>query len=250
MKWFHGMEHPPGWLELIRPPNLFTVPGDVLAGAALAGLSVKRMPALLLAVAVSMMLYLSGLILNDYVDRGRDARERPFRPIPSGRVNARQAQFVSLLLMTLAVFASWFAGIELLLAAAVLAVLILAYDGPARRVPALGFATMGLCRGFNVLVGAGAAGGLFARPPLVGALITTLYIVAVTSLAYTETEGPRAAERQRQIGRLIRGLTFLQIALIGVSAFGNPVWFTASTTALLLLMFLGAAQAARVFYGS
>lgn len=40
---------------------------------------------LLLAIAMSLM-YCGGMVMNDYVDRRIDARERPGRPIPSGRV--------------------------------------------------------------------------------------------------------------------------------------------------------------------
>src|SRR5512143_1178807 len=80
-----------GWLELVRPPNLFTVPGDVLAGAALAGIAMRTMLTLASAVLISLLLYAAGLILNDYMDRRTDARERPERPIPSGRVSAAHA---------------------------------------------------------------------------------------------------------------------------------------------------------------
>jgi 4-hydroxybenzoate polyprenyltransferase len=160
-----------GWLELIRPPNLFTVPGDVLAGAALAGFEAPQLPLLLAAIPISLLLYLSGLILNDYTDRHRDARERPSRPIPSGRVDARSAGSVALLLLTTAVLLSRLAGSQVRLTALVLAVLILAYNGPARRVPPVGFVVMGLCRGGNICVGAAAVDRLAAVPVAVGAAL-------------------------------------------------------------------------------
>jgi len=127
-----------GWLELIRPPNLFTVPGDVLAGAALAGFEASRLPQVLMTVAVSLLLYVSGLILNDYADRGRDARERPQRPIPSGRVDARSAGGVALLLLAVAIVLGWLVGPRVMITATLVAALVLAYNGPARRVPWLG----------------------------------------------------------------------------------------------------------------
>ncbi len=44
-----------------------------------------------LLLAASGMLYAAGVTLNDWFDRELDARERPGRPIPSGRVSAAAA---------------------------------------------------------------------------------------------------------------------------------------------------------------
>jgi 4-hydroxybenzoate polyprenyltransferase len=207
-----------GW-KLIRPPNLFTVPGDVLAGAALAGFEASRLPQVLMTVAVSLLLYVSGLILNDYADRGRDARERPQRPIPSGRVDARSAGGVALLLLAVAIVLGWLVGPRVMITATLVAALVLAYNGPARRVPWLGFAVMGLCRGGNVYLGAAAVDRLAALPVAVGAVTAAAYIAGVTTLAYTEAQGPDAKAKQKRIGQLIRGLIVLQAAYVAVSAF-------------------------------
>lgn len=68
--------------ELVRLPAGLSVPGDVLAGAALSG--ARRRPAQLLGLcAASAGLYLGGMALNDWADREVDAVERPGRPIPS-----------------------------------------------------------------------------------------------------------------------------------------------------------------------
>src|SRR5690606_18979266 len=69
-------------LELVRAPAALSVPGDTLAGAAAAG----RRPAAGLALA-SVLMYWSGMALNDWADREEDAAERPGRPIPAGRIS-------------------------------------------------------------------------------------------------------------------------------------------------------------------
>ncbi|MBR4318381.1 MAG: UbiA family prenyltransferase [Kiritimatiellae bacterium] len=71
------------WAELLRLPNLFTVPGDILAGWVLAGM---RGAFPVLPIIASLCLYSAGLLLNDACDAKIDAHERPSRPIPSGRV--------------------------------------------------------------------------------------------------------------------------------------------------------------------
>ena len=61
------------WCELLRIPNLFTVYGDVLAGAALGWLTLGNWETLSIgrvftATLVSVLLYAYGLIENDWVD--------------------------------------------------------------------------------------------------------------------------------------------------------------------------------------
>ena len=75
------------YLLLGRVSNLPTVWTNTLAGATLAGAAVAPGRLTLLAAAFSL-LYTGGMYLNDAFDRESDARERPERPIPSGRVRA------------------------------------------------------------------------------------------------------------------------------------------------------------------
>ena len=76
------------YLLLGRVSNLPTVWTNTLAGCALAGAAVGPGRLALLALAFSL-LYTGGMYLNDAFDRESDARERPERPIPSGRIGAR-----------------------------------------------------------------------------------------------------------------------------------------------------------------
>ena len=77
------------YVELLRPPNVTTALGDVLAGYAVAGRGQPQaLPPLLMA---TMCLYAGGVVLNDVCDVDIDRIERPERPIPSGRVSRRAA---------------------------------------------------------------------------------------------------------------------------------------------------------------
>ncbi|WP_258036934.1 UbiA family prenyltransferase, partial [Streptomyces sp. SM14] len=75
--------------ELVRAPAALTVPGDIVAGAAAAGRALDGRVAL--TAAGSVCLYWAGMALNDWADREEDARDRPGRPIPSGRVSPSAA---------------------------------------------------------------------------------------------------------------------------------------------------------------
>ena len=145
------------WLSLLRLPNLLTVPGDPLAGALLTAFSAQRCPdwiALLPVCAATVFLYAAGLLSNDYFDRNEDARLRPERPIPSGRITPAGVLLVAIVLtfsgIAAAVAASPRAGAVL----ALLAASIWGYNAAAKRNAVAGPLAMGLCRGLSLLSGA------------------------------------------------------------------------------------------------
>ena len=172
------------WLELLRLPNLFTVPGDILVGWALAG--ARGSPAL--GIAASLCLYVSGLLFNDWFDAAVDARERPGRPIPSGRVNRRAVLFLAVSLLALGIGLAGSGWVV----AGLLALAILAYDGYVKNVPGLGVGTMGLCRALNVLLGAAATWPApwppIGAPLRVAAGFFWVYIILVSVVARDEAK--------------------------------------------------------------
>ena len=212
-----------GWLELVRPPNLFTVPGDPIAGFVLAGGGNGGFWPAALAALAAALLYMAGLVWNDCADAREDALARPARPIPGGRVKRRHALAAAIALAAGGVTLAWRATPQAGLAALALTVLVLAYNFLARRHVAAGVITMGLCRGTSVLLGAAAAWGTqaagipaeagttngvsgvfeaFVVPPLggnygshvlpwVAAVGIMLYIIAVSVLAHGETHRQR-----------------------------------------------------------
>lgn len=180
------------YAALVRLPNLFTSPPDVILGAALAStvagsVSIPGVAGLALA---SVLLYASGTTLNDYADAEEDARERPERPIPSGDVSRRVALFVGVVLLVTGVGVATVAGGGAAGATAgALALAILLYDGVFKG-STVGFLFMGASRGLNVLLGVAAAGVAPTELPtwvlLVPALVV-LYIAGVTYMAESET---------------------------------------------------------------
>lgn len=169
-------------LELVRAPAALTVLGDTMAGAHAAALpfGLRRW----LLPAASVFLYSGGMALNDYADRTLDALERPERPIPSGRISPRRA---------LAVAGGCFAtglglaatggGRQALAVAAPLAGAICLYNLAAKSTPA-GPLSMALCRGLDVLMG---AGGACAALPSAG--LIALHTAGVTAQSRGEVHG-------------------------------------------------------------
>ncbi|NBV85120.1 MAG: hypothetical protein EBS01_02380 [Verrucomicrobia bacterium] len=74
------------WLQLFRAPNLFTVPGDPIAGYLIAYAGFFDTSIVFVTMA-SLAFYGAGLLLNDLIDIAEDRAERPNRPLPSGQVS-------------------------------------------------------------------------------------------------------------------------------------------------------------------
>ncbi len=185
-----------GYLRLTRPANLPTAMADILAGAAIAGLtSVIEAPfgedwqyllKLITLVASSVFLYAGGVVLNDVFDLSTDVLERPERPIPSGLISQSSAGlFGGVLLMMGIIFAAWVSGLSGLLAGT-LALMILLYNALSKKSVVLGPLNMGICRGLNLILGMSVIGEL-AEP--LYAVIPMVYIFAITLISRGEVHG-------------------------------------------------------------
>jgi len=171
--------------ELVRLPAVLTVPGDALVGATVAGgaRDLRRSAGL---AGASSCLYLAGMALNDYADRNRDARERPSRPIPSGRVTPGFALGLAAGLTAsgaaLAVAVDGPRGLPLVLP---LAAAVWSYDLVLKNTAA-GPGGMSACRALDVLLGAGLRGVPQALP---AAAVVGAHTAIVTTISRREVEG-------------------------------------------------------------
>lgn len=185
------------YLQLMRPANLLTAAADILAGFAAAALAnAAALPWLLLATTG---LYSGGVVLNDVFDAQLDARERPERPIPAGRVTVRDGALLGAALLAAGAGAAFLSSrVSGILALLILGCTVL-YNGWGKHQPVLGPINMGACRGLNLLLGVSAA------PALVGerwflALIPIGYIAAITAVSTGEVHGGRRGTGQLALG--------------------------------------------------
>ncbi len=158
---------PKAYLDLMRAPAALTVLGDSVVGAMWSGrpLGGRRL-ALPLA---SALLYWSGMVLNDWADRKRDAVERPERPIPSGDVSPAAALSAATILAA---------------AAGRITLCVVAYDVAAKDTAA-GPLVMSGCRFFDVMLGAAP----HYRRALIPASVIGLHTTAITVLSRSEVTG-------------------------------------------------------------
>ncbi len=191
------------WLRLLRLPNLFTAPGDSLGGYFLASafkgdVSINVWIIVLLA-AISVFTYAFGVVMNDVMDYQEDCRNRPERPLPSGKISRDRATIfcaqlwgLSVVLLVICTKLKCLVFYDVLFVLFGLWLTIVLYNFWLKRYRLVGSIAMGLCRGLNFLLGVTATGYSTSLgkiwPVFVPFVAVIAYIAAVTWLADKENE--------------------------------------------------------------
>jgi 4-hydroxybenzoate polyprenyltransferase len=171
------------------------------------------------------------VIFNDVADRETDRKERPNRPIPSGKITRRNAILLALLLIIISITISYFISVATLIIVFVLIPSIFLYDFVLKN-SSFGIAAMGATRVLNILLGAslnlsnsieGEPDYVFYRLGLV-CISEFIYISGITAISKYETHKTHSLH----LGRL-QTLLFLSPVIIGVYSasiglFNNNTW--------------------------
>lgn len=154
---YHVSQRVKEYLQLIRLPNVFTTPSNILAGyfAAVTTTAAAEADGVhLIAIMVSSgLLYIAGIVLNDYFDIEIDKKERPSRPLPSGKISKGYALTIAIVALLIANIIALVVGPISLAISLALTLLIIAYDYQLKYT-VLGPFAMGGTRSLNVIFGA------------------------------------------------------------------------------------------------
>jgi 4-hydroxybenzoate polyprenyltransferase len=154
---YHVSQRVKEYLQLIRLPNVFTTPSNILAGyfAAVTTTTATEADGVhLIAIMVSSgLLYIAGIVLNDYFDIEIDKKERPSRPLPSGKISKGYALTIAIVALLIANIIALVVGPISLAISLALTLLIIAYDYQLKY-SVLGPFAMGGTRSLNVIFGA------------------------------------------------------------------------------------------------
>lgn len=226
------------YAQLVRLPNVFTAIADIALGALAAeALPGHWLPFTFLCLA-SACLYSAGMVWNDFFDLEQDRKERPSRPLPSGRISRNAAVAFGLALFLGGLLFSHLAGWSLapgreeaggrlvwtpIILTLLLIAAILLYDGWLKRTWA-GPLGMGLCRFLNVLLGLSAGGNLGGSLGVHLAGIVGIYIVGVTWFARTE------ARMSSQRALAVAAIVMLAALLLALPL---PIRFEPGTSSVL-----------------
>lgn len=203
------------YLRLIRLPNLFTVPSNILVGyfALIRPIHTDIVQLSLLA-ASSILLYASGLVFNDYFDIQIDLNERPCRPLPSGKISKRRAITIGVASMISANLAAFFAGGPNSSAiSGLVSVIVISYDYKLKKTN-FGPIAMALARSINVVLGSSPAlylilqnNNLLARMAFI-IIFVFGYIFSISLLSRKEVQLDEFHKDSQTIFRNIRATIF------------------------------------------
>jgi 4-hydroxybenzoate polyprenyltransferase len=188
------------YLLLVRLPNTFTAPSNILTGYFAVILSWHANVSVLAILMISStLLYVSGIVFNDFFDIEIDRKERPFRPLPSNEITKQKALIIAAASMIIANLLAFAAGTASLIVAIILSATIIGYDYRLKRTMA-GPVTMGSARFLNIFLGAspGLAGLLYYNDNflltrlLLLSILMLLYVFAISILSRMEVGGVKS----------------------------------------------------------
>jgi 4-hydroxybenzoate polyprenyltransferase len=224
------------YLLLVMLPNAFTALPNIMAGYfSLTGPSEANALHLSILMASSALLYISGIIFNDYFDIETDRKERPSRPLPSGQVPRRNALALAVATLAAANILAFFVSPASLAVSAALSAVLLAYDYRAKQ-GRLGPAAMGAARFLNVLLGASPALLYASATPwntLLAASAMFAYVYSITLLSRKEAGEHEKSAQSKSVAQsfsIIAGVIALAAVLIayrGPQMLANMALFSA-----------------------
>jgi geranylgeranylglycerol-phosphate geranylgeranyltransferase len=114
-------------LETMRPYTVLWCGLVSLVGACVTMGKLPSTPVTLLVLFIPMMGWIAGLYLSDYLDRNLDVIQKPHRPIPSGRIQPKEAIFVGAVFALSGFFLTFFLNLINIILVFVVALLVFLY---------------------------------------------------------------------------------------------------------------------------
>jgi 4-hydroxybenzoate polyprenyltransferase len=202
------------YLLLIRAPNLFTLPSNILSGYfATTLLGDANITQLLLLIFSSIFLYVAGIILNDYFDINVDRKERPNRPLASGQITKRSALLIATSSTVAGNVLSWSVSWNSFIISFCLTIVIFIYNYWLKRNRAGNPLTMGSARFLNVLLGGSSALGLVTKMDLTLVFIGYCLFLYTASISLLSMKEVSTGERLSNKAWIPIVLSFLTVLL-------------------------------------
>ena len=202
------------YLLLIRLPNLFTLPSNIILGFVLVStftMTITSVIQILMLVTISILLYCVGLVLNDLFDYEVDKKERPNRPLASGKVTKKVAIILVTILAAISLILSLLVSVTTFSISVLLLVIIFGYDKYLKNTLAGPF-TIAAARVTNIILGTTVNNGLENFPQNVLLMliltITFVYVSLVGFLSRYEVQGFSVKIKSYLIPAIIAGIIF------------------------------------------
>ncbi len=206
------------YLQLVRFPGIFTVFSNVLLGFFVVQQITIDWLSLGFLLATSGFLFFAGMIFNDFFDYDIDKKQRPERPLPSGKISKKHAFYLGLCFLVLANICSAFVGVQSLFVSISMTGFILLYDIKLKNIPILGILNLSLIRFFNVILGTTIVA---LSIDIILIAIPVAILVAGISI-FAKTENSQYSKRAEILNLIFIVATIFYVNLL---AFGGEIIF-------------------------
>lgn len=207
------------YFQLVRFPGIFTAFSNILLGFFIYSEFIVDWFDLFSLLATSGFLFLAGMTLNDYFDYNIDKNERPYRPLPSGKISRKAALYLGLALFVAANISASFVGFQAVIISIMMTILILAYDIKLKNIKTLGILNLSSIRFLNVILGSSIV--LFNFEIIWISIPIAIFVAGISILAKTESS---VYSRKAKITNLILVLLTIVYVIVLTHDKGFTHW--------------------------
>lgn len=183
------------YLRLVRIANVFTTVSNIILGYFFFT-NINNLDYFIIVklIAISAMLYIGGMVLNDYFDIKIDKKERPWRPLSSNKITKKNALVIILFSFSYSLIFSFIMGLNTFIITLIMITLIFLYNKFLKNT-IYGPINMGIIRSLNIFLGASQSIFLledslliFDVRFLIPVFSEFFYVCAITILSKNETK--------------------------------------------------------------
>ena len=181
------------YLRLVRIANVFTTVSNIILGYFFFT-NINNLDYFIIVklIAISAMLYIGGMVLNDYFDIKIDKKERPWRPLSSNKITKKNALVIILFSFSYSLIFSFIIGLNTFIITLIMIALIFLYNKFLKNT-IYGPINMGVIRSLNILLGSSQSLSLLEESIfdvrfLIPVFSEFFYVYAITILSKNETK--------------------------------------------------------------
>ena len=198
------------YLQLVRIPGIFTAFSNVLIGYFFIISFYSEFNSLPFLLVTSGLLFSAGMIFNDIFDLKIDKKERPNRPLPSGKISQQKALFLGIIFVIIANIFAFIVGYESLLLSLIMTGIIISYNYRLKFSSFLGILSLCVIRFLNVLLGFSII--TLSYEIILFAIPIAIFVGGISILAKNEINLNTLIERK--LNKILNFLTIFYVSIL------------------------------------
>lgn len=172
------------YLQLFRISGIFTSFSNILLGFFVSQGDSTNWLFFTPLLITTGFLFLAGMTLNDFFDYNIDRKERPNRPLASGKIQKNNALYLGIIFLGMANVSATFVGMQSVILSSIITVLIVAYNIKLKNLPVLGILNLSSIRTLNIVLGSTVVP--FNQEIIIVSIPIAIFVAGISILAKTE----------------------------------------------------------------